>query len=223
MTAVTGYEVTEGGYGDIIEWTNGEYDEEDGYTTLVQVVKADDQDAELVYIYMFNADFYLYHDVEINVNGQNVATLYDWFIFDSVPMTEYLQPYVEAGYDTYTYYINDVQVDSGEDLVLDEIRVPFTNEDVVIDVVITDDDLLTSVTLANNGDITFNDNADTDKTYSAELYKRAEGSGIYTVIWEGEYKYGDANLDIPRGWVDEAGSYYVVIGGVTSNVVLVEA
>ena len=77
------------------------------------------------------------------------------------------------------------------------------------------------VTLGKDGNITFNAGADTSETYEAKLYKYADDTGKYGLIWEGEYKYGDPNVDIDKTWITEKGSYYVEIDGVPSNVVRV--
>ena len=77
------------------------------------------------------------------------------------------------------------------------------------------------VTLDKNGNITFNAGADTSETYEAKLYKYADDTGKYGLIWEGEYKYGDAAKDIDKSWITQNGSYYVEIDGVPSNVVRV--
>ena len=45
----------------------------DGYTTLVQVVKDDDQNADLVYIYKFLPEYH-FRTVTINVNGEQYFT-----------------------------------------------------------------------------------------------------------------------------------------------------
>ena len=63
-----GWDVSEGGYGDIIEWADRNDKDNDGYITLVQVVKADDGTAELVYILkyipttVYDVLFYGNHD-----------------------------------------------------------------------------------------------------------------------------------------------------------------
>ena len=63
-----GWDVSEGGYGDIIEWADRNDKDNDGYITLVQVVKADDGTAELVYILkyipatIYDVLFYGNHD-----------------------------------------------------------------------------------------------------------------------------------------------------------------
>ena len=77
------------------------------------------------------------------------------------------------------------------------------------------------VTLDKDGNITFNAGADTSETYEAKLYKYADDTGKYGLIWEGEYKYGDAAKDIDKSWITQNGSYYVEIDGVPSNVVRV--
>ena len=77
------------------------------------------------------------------------------------------------------------------------------------------------VTLDKNGNITFNAGADTSETYEAKLYKYADDTGKYGLIWEGEYKYGDTAKDIDKSWITENGSYYVEIDGVPSNIVRV--
>ena len=78
-----------------------------------------------------------------------------------------------------------------------------------------------SMRLDKDGNITFNAGADTSETYEAKLYKYADDTGKYGLIWEGEYKYGDAAKDIDKSWITQNGSYYVEIDGVPSNVVRV--
>ncbi len=89
-----------------------------------------------------------------------------------------------------------------------------TNEPVV-------DDAITTVILAENGDITFNDNANKDVPHSAELWKLPDDNvgGNYNKIWAGEYKYGDPNKDIAKSELTADAYYYVVIDGVQSNVI----
>ena len=95
----------------------------------------------------------------------------------------------------------------------------------VSDLVVTDepvvDDAITTVILAENGDITFNDNANKDVPHSAELWKLPDDNvgGNYNKIWTGEYKYGDPNKDIAKSELTADAYYYVVIDGVQSNII----
>ena len=80
------------------------------------------------------------------------------------------------------------------------------------------DTSITKVTLAENGDITF-EGGDTSEIYSAELWKLPDDNagGNYNKIWTGEYQYGNEDLDIDRTELVAGAYYYVVIDGVESN------
>ena len=110
MTERTGYDVSEGGYGDIVAWANEEpTTDRDGYTTLVNVVKDDDQNAQLVYIYRFMPEFY-YREVTITLNGEVIDEQYAWW-FDNtiVPDGEAQIALANAVLhegDTLSYYYN---------------------------------------------------------------------------------------------------------------------
>ena len=66
-TRLTDWDVSVGDDSDIIEWVNGNWTEDDdGYMTLVSVVKSDDNDAQLVYIWKFDPE---YHEALCTVDG----------------------------------------------------------------------------------------------------------------------------------------------------------
>ena len=331
-TRLTGWDVSVGDDSDIIEWVNGKWTEDDdGYMTLVSVVKSDDNDAQLVYIWKFDPD-YRTRDITVTLDGDVIDTQNVWwsdtsisgsdtevgaldnqgYTFDSnigtvvVNGNNWTISSIPAGYDDITINITSSSVDvltkgnltlntldaeyqddpdnvSATNIWLGEsnrIYYSFTIEGLsdlenpsvtwtetieadgnvptivnkdktsyeivgnyvyasttpnpdfntnsvvtiyVSDLVVTEDvpeeGAITEVILDEDGNITFNDGADTSKTYSAELYQYAELTGSYGRVWQGSYKYGDTTLDIPKDWIDDAGSYYVVIDGVQSNVV----
>ena len=332
-TRLTGWDVSVGDDSDIIEWVNGKWTEDDdGYMTLVSVVKSDDNDAQLVYIWKFNPDFRT-RNITVTLNGDEI--IYDrnvWystqsisgestsigvldvqgFKFAAAGYSVYVHESgwtisgIEAGHDDldinittssvdvltkgnltlntldaeyngdpdkvsatniwlgesnriyYSFTIDGlsdlenpsvtwtetIEADGNVPTIVNKDKTSYeivgnyvyasttpnpdfnTNSVVTIyvsDLVVTEDvpeeGAITEVILDEDGNITFNDGADTSKTYSAELYQYAELTGSYGRVWQGSYKYGDTTLDIPKDWIDDAGSYYVVIDGVQSNVV----
>ena len=70
-TRLTGWDVSVGDDSDIIEWVDGDWRngvDEDGYMTLVSVVKSDDNDAQLVYIWKFDPE-YRTRDITVTLDG----------------------------------------------------------------------------------------------------------------------------------------------------------
>ena len=91
----------------------------------------------------------------------------------------------------------------------------------VSDLVVADveDTAVKTVTLAENGDITLNEEA--TEVYTAELWTLPETDkgGNWNRIWTGEYQYGNADKDINRDELVAGAYYYVVIDGVKSNTI----
>ena len=161
LTEFTGYDVSEGGYGDIIEWVDEVPTTEDGYATLVNVVKTNDDDALLVYILRFNPEFYT-HDIDIEINGVPVSDeveIPDHLVFDAIDLNNYLDDLKADGYEEFSYYINGEAMELPSVVVTGYMWIlPYIYEDVTINIVAVDEDILTNgrVTL----DTTYAENAD---------------------------------------------------------------
>ena len=88
LTEMTGYDVSEGTYRDIVEWTDENYNtDRDGYTTLVNVVKEEDQNANLVYIWKFLPEYYQ-REVTVELNGVEIDSQNLWWWSDSIHVTD---------------------------------------------------------------------------------------------------------------------------------------
>ena len=138
-TELTGYDVSVGDFDEIIEDTNWFAADEDGYATMVQVVKETDGEAQLVYIWKFMPSFYT-RDVEIYLNDELVDT------HDAVPftqtqinVTDVINAFEEADQTVtayeYTSFVDGVKVgefESGEDPYI--INIGYGTADVRIDI-----------------------------------------------------------------------------------------
>ena len=183
LTKLTGYDVSEGGYGDIIE----DAKVEDGYVTEAQVVKADDNNAQLVYIWKYNPEFYL-HDITVKLDGQVVKTVEDVSGPKvNVNVFEELEDLYIGGY-TFTYTVSGINqtftVNTTNPLSTTyfTLVVPVTDSDVTVEITSRNDDIIT------NGRVTLNtafaENADPN-----DVTMDGRGSIDYSFKYTGE---GDA-------------------------------
>ena len=103
-TRLTGWDVSVGDDSDIIEWVNGKWTEDDdGYMTLVSVVKSDNNDAQLVYIWKFDPD-YRTRDITVTLDGDVLGTQRNmwWSDDDIVVNYDAITDLANQGY-TFTY------------------------------------------------------------------------------------------------------------------------
>ena len=167
LTEVTGYDVSEGNHNSIVEWVDEQPTTEDGYATLVNVVKADEDDAQLVYILRFNPEAYQ-RDVTITLNGQVIDTQENVWAWDQVIVPDGEAQSVLAACaarnDVLTYYYNNDVADS-KAFPLDSYiftDVPMGLTDVTINVVTENKDILTI------GNLTLNTLYAVDGSYDAD-------------------------------------------------------
>ena len=148
LTELTGYDVSEGGYGDIIEWVDEDPDNatEDGYATLVNVVKADDDDAQLVYILRFQPEFYS-HDITVRLDGEVVKVIEDVFGIEHNYAYKLNVEDILAGYDeswAFTYTISGINHTFNVNKGTYNIAVPVTDSDVTVDITSRNDNIITN-------------------------------------------------------------------------------
>ena len=157
-TRVTGYDVDVCDVDDIIEWTdNDPATDEDGRATLVNVVKDDDGEAQLVYVYNFDPDYH-FRTVTINVYDKPYGTGYlpCWLWQSGVSvgsaLSDFEQAMMDAGFNPvknqYTYTIagyEDEPEYKGDINSLDPdfapIAVPYGHDDLVINITVENDDI----------------------------------------------------------------------------------
>ena len=158
-TRVTGYDVDVCDVDDIIKWTDNDPDTKDGRATLVNVVKDDDGEAQLVYVYNFNPDYH-YRNVTVKVNGEeydngnNEVAFCTWRSFDvSTALSNFEDKMEEYGFDPaeneYDYSANGYEGS--------------INATGVISILPGHDDLVIEITV-DNPDIVKNDNLILDVT-----------------------------------------------------------
>ena len=162
-TRVTGYDVDVCDVDDIVEWTDNDPDvNRDGRATLVNVVKDDDGEAQLVYVYNFDPDFY-WRDGVVMLDGQVVKTLENvvpWETEVDIAAPE-LTSKASAGYNLF-YAVEGTDV--GDKINLNapagvdpwDVTIPAGREDFVINVTYTHKDI------AINGNLTLNTMDDDD-------------------------------------------------------------
>ena len=200
-TEVTGYDVSVGGYGDIVEWVDENPTTEDGYSTLVFVAKADDDDAQLVYILRFQPEAYQ-RTVTITLNGQTIDTQENVWAWDQVivPDGEAQSELAAcaARNDVLTYYYND-DVANSKAFPLDSYiftDVPMSLTDVTINVVTDNEDILT------NGNLTLNTLHAVDGDYDADAgYIRLGANNRINYNFELNYVPGDEIESVT--WTEE--------------------
>ena len=159
-TSITGYDVDVCDVDDIIEWTdNAQLVDRHGRATLVNVVKDDDGEAQLVYVYNFDPDYH-YRNVTVKVNGEeydngnNEVAFCTWRSFDvSTALSNFEDKMEEYGFDPaeneYDYSANGYEGS--------------INATGVISILPGHDDLVIEITV-DNPDIVKNDNLILDVT-----------------------------------------------------------
>ena len=190
-----------GGYGGIVEWVDENPTTEDGYSTLVFVAKADDDDAQLVYILRFQPEAYQ-RTVTITLNGQTIDTQENVWAWDQVivPDGEAQSELAAcaARNDVLTYYYND-DVANSKAFPLDSYiftDVPMSLTDVTINVVTDNEDILT------NGNLTLNTLHAVDGDYDADAgYIRLGANNRINYNFELNYVPGDEIESVT--WTEE--------------------
>ena len=200
MTEITGYDVSEGGYGDIVAWVNEEpTTDRDGYATLVNVVKDDDQNAQLVYILRFQPEFYQ-REVTVELNGVEIDSQNLWWWSDSIHVTDVNAiaalngAQANGSHLSYTVTYGDVTTGTATVPAADDtngtytILIPAASEDTVVNV--TSDNANIEV----NGNLTL-DTTDVD-----------DAIGAYSIDMDttGSIRYGFQIDEIPDGYTVES-------------------
>ena len=200
MTEITGYDVSEGGYGDIVAWVNEEpTTDRDGYATLVNVVKDDDQNAQLVYILRFQPEFYQ-REVTVELNGVEIDSQNLWWWSDSIHVTDVNAiaalngAQANGSHLSYTVTYGDVTTGTATVPAADDkngtytILIPAASEDTVVNV--TSDNANIEV----NGSLTL-DTTDVD-----------DAIGAYSIDMDaaGSIRYGFQIGEIPDGYTVES-------------------
>ena len=159
-TRVTGYDVDVCDVDDIIEWTdNDPATDKDGRATLVNVVKDDDGEAQLVYVYNFDPDYH-YRTVAINVNGveydrydgEDSVFCQTWLISPDTAVKAFEAEMEDAGFNTdkneYVYTVEGYEGDFAGDVqdfdkngTWDNISIPTVHEDLVINITVENEDI----------------------------------------------------------------------------------
>ena len=176
MTKFEGYDVFEGNYDDIVEWAdNGEMrTDRDGYTTLVQVVKDDDQNADLVYIYKFLPEYH-FRTVTINVNGEEYFTTNEdnnYYLFCQARQMDvngaigaFEEAMEAAGFESgknkFTYSVEGYEDEGYTGALIDStvIAIPTGHDDLVINITATNEDIATDPDTGLILDVTAADDA----------------------------------------------------------------
>ena len=174
-TRVTGYDVDVCDVDDIIEWTDNDPDtDKDGRATLVNVVKDDDGEAQLVYVYNFDPDYH-YRTVTINVNDKQYFTTNEdnnYYLFcqaRQVDVNGAIGAFEEAmeaagfesGKNKFTYSVEGYEDEGYTGALIDStvIAIPTGHDDLVINITATNEDIATDPDTGLILDVTAADDA----------------------------------------------------------------
>ncbi len=205
-TRVTGYDVDVCDVDDIIEWTdNAQLVDRDGRATLVNVVKDDDGEAQLVYVYNFDPDYH-YRTVTINVNGveydrydgEDSVFCRTWLISPDTAVKAFEAEMEDAGFNTdkneYVYTVEGYEGDFAGDVqdfdkngTWDNISIPTVHEDLVINITVENED----IAVLDGSDLILDVTDPTDAATPAWSIDIADGDIRYGFVVD----LGDIDID----------------------------